>query len=152
MLNRYTGHIRKGTMGAVVLWLGFNLVVWSCCGRYAEVGMGLRLAGMLLWGLLPGAWLMLLAAPPVRADGSMKWQAPLSMPRLVPLMACFVALVWASGTPLGAVYSVTSDAEILIWGAGLLFVVYLVPACLVLGLLTYLLQWVVQLLFLRKRA
>jgi hypothetical protein len=95
---------------------------------------------------------MLLAAPPVRADGSMKWQAPLSMPRLVTLLASFVALVWASGTPLGAVYSVTFDAEILIWGAGLLFVVYLVPACLVLALLTYLLQWVVQLLFLRKRA
>lgn len=152
MLKRYSDHIRRAAMGAVGLWLLYNFAVWGCCGRYAEVGIGLRLAGMLLWGVLPGVVLLLLAAPPVKADGSLKWQAPLSLARLVSLLTCLVALVCAGEAPLGAVTGCASDADILIWGAGLLYVVYLALGSILLGLFALLVQWVVQQLFLRQRA
>lgn len=149
MRGRWSRYARKGALGLTGLWLYLNLVAWGFFGSYADVGAGLRLSGFLLCGVLLSLGPVLLAAPPVTLRGEMKWGAPLSPARALPLFCWLGALVWFSDVPLHAPL-MPADAEVLAVAAPLLLLLILTLSAPLLGLLAWGLQAVVG-LFLQRR-
>ena len=150
MSGRWSRYARKGALGLTGLWLCLNLVAWGFFGSYADVGPGLRLSGFLLCGVLLSLGPVLLAAPPVTLRGEMKWGAPLSPARALPLFCWLGALVWFSDVPLHAPLAMRADAEVLAVAAPLLLLLILTLSALLLGLLVWGLQAVVGLFFQRR--
>ncbi len=141
--------VRIGVYGVIAIWLLFNLVAWGFFGSYEEVGVGMRLAGFLLWGGMLSLGPLFLAAPPSTGKGLMKWDSPLALPSAVPLLCWLVALAGASELPLQAVDNVRSDAEILTYAVPLLMMLWLSIGALVLSLLLRVVQSVLVFLFRR---
>lgn len=139
-----------GALGLTGAWLLFNMVAWGFFGSYADVGPGLRLSGFLLCGALLSLGPVLLAAPPVTFRGEMKWEAPLSPARALPLLCWLGALVWFSEVPLHALLSEQGAAEVLAVAAPLLLLFWLGLLAPLLGLLVWGLQAVVGLFFQRR--
>ena len=88
-MKNFSRYTRVAVFSIIGLWLLLNLVGWLFCGSYDRVGIGLRLLGFLLWGVGLSLVPVVVAAPPVTADGELKWRSPLSWIRLVLLAVCF---------------------------------------------------------------
>ena len=150
MNNAWNRYIRTGTLVALGVWLLFNLTGWSLCGSYERVGITLRVAGFLLWGIVPCLGPMFLVTPPYTGKGVAKWDAPLSPLHLFPLIAWLVALGFMAEIPFNTPGQVASDAEVLIYAMPLLLMLWLCGGSLVLALLVWILRGLFRFLFLRR--
>lgn len=134
--------VRIVGLSGVAMWLLLNLVGWFFCGSYAQVGVGWRMGGFLIWGALLSLGPLLISAPPVQADGCMMWRAPLTVARGIPLLLWLVCLGRVVEVPLNTPRYYSYDAGMIIM-AGLLYLLLLTLVALVLGLL---ISWLTRLL------
>lgn len=150
MRNQWTRFIRIGTLLVLGLWLLLNLAGWSLCGSYERVGVSLRLAGFLLWGVMPCLGPVFLVTPPYTGKGVAKWEAPLALPRLLPLICWLAVLGFMVEVPFNTPGQATSDAEILIYAAPLGLMLWLFLGSVALALLVWGLRGLLRFLFLRR--
>lgn len=150
MKNQWNRLIRIGTLLVLGLWLLLNLAGWSLCGSYERVGASLRMSGLLLWGVMPCLGPLFLVTPPYTGKEGAKWDAPLALPRLLPLICWLVVLGFMVEVPFNTPGQATSDAAILIYAVPLGLMLWLCLGSVVLALLVWGLRWLLRFLFLRR--
>ena len=143
-MKNFSLYTRVAVFGIIGLWLLLNLVGWVFCDSYDRVGIGLRLLGFLLWGVGLSLVPVVLAAPPVTADGELKWRSPLSWIRLVLLVGWVAVLILAVEVPLDTPGQMEADAEVMVL-AGVFWGIYLAVGTLAVATVLALLRALVRL-------
>ncbi len=143
-MKNFSRYTRVAVFSIIGLWLLLNLVGWLFCGSYDRVGIGLRLLGFSLWGAGLSLVPVVLAAPPVTADGELKWASPLSWIRLVLLAGWGAVLILAVEVPLDTPGQMEADAEVMVL-AGVFWGIYLAVGTLAVATVLVLLRALVRL-------
>lgn len=139
-MKNFSCYARVVVFSIIGLWLLLNLVGWLCCGSYERVGIGLRLLGFLLWGAGLSLVPVVLAAPSVMADGTVKWRSPLSWIRLALLAVWGAVLIWFVEVPFNTPRQAGADAEVIV-AAGVFWVIALAVGSLAVAMVLALLRW-----------
>lgn len=127
------------------LWLLLCLWSWWFAGAYALCGVGVRLCGFGLWGILLSAVPLLFSLPPGKPGGGLNWGAAMPTPLCVVLCAWVPVLWLLIPDPPGA----CADGGILAAG-GLLMVLYMYGGGILLAFFSDLVQQLIRRFFIRK--
>ena len=127
------------------LWLLLCLWSWWFTGAYALCGVGVRLCGFGLWGILLSAVPLLFALPLVKPGGGLNWGAAMPAPLCV-VLCTWVTVLWLLiPHPPGA----CADGGILA-ASGLLMALYMYGGGILLAFFSDLVQQLIRWFFTRK--
>lgn len=116
-------------------WLLVCLWSWWVVGSYTQCGIGVRLCGFVIWGILLGLVPLILALPPQKSTGGTIWGEAMPAPLIVVLLGWNTQLLCLLTDPPGA----CADGGILVLG-GLLWNFYAWGGAILLAALIHLLQ------------